>query len=508
MPQRQILFLDASCLAACSTSGRTVKVEAKFNADPAGLEAFAEYLRRHAKCIFMLLADVPDEGFQSEDIPYCSGKDRAALIKRKLNQYFYGTPFAIAHSMGRQREGRRDERLLMMALTRALHFEPWLEVIRGCRCALAGIYALPQLTPAFLDKDSPAQLLLISQTSGGLRQTFFADRQLRFSRLTPLATGSADEYAVAAAMEAGKMHQYLASQRLIERGKPLTTRVLVHPAQISALRERCRNSNEHHFELIDLLAESRRLGGPDLPDSLAELLFCHLLIKSPPREQFAPPAELRYHQLWQTRFAIKGLGAVVLAGGLLFAAKQGLEIGQKHSLIEQIEAQVAQEQQQYDMVMRALPKIPLTIDNLRALVDRYDAVAKKTRGPAPLLGQLSQSMEAFPGITIDALDWSVVDSIAAGGVTQGAQPVPVVTAGPYEQVVITAQLPLAISGDQRAQISLVNDFVKHLAQAPDAQVAVLQPPVDTQSGTTLKSGDEKRTPEAPKFSLRFARKLK
>ena len=507
MPQRRILFLDASCLTVYSLNGRKVQHEMQFNADPMGFESFEAYLTRNQKHIFMMLVDVPDEGFQNENIPFCSGKDRAAIIKRKLNQYFYGTPYSVAHSNGRQQEGRRDEHLLMMALTRPQHLEPWLSVMRQAHSILAGIYALPQLLSALLEKDAPGQLLLINQTRGGLRQTFFVNRQLRFSRLTPLATGAADEFAVAAVIEAGKMHQYLSSQRLVERNKPLVTRVLVHPAQISAMRERCRTTGDLHFDLLDLLTESRRVGGPDLTDSQAELLFCHLLSRNPPREQFAPPTELRYHQLWQTQFALKGVSAVILATGVLFAAKQGLEISQTQQSVSLIEMQVADEQRKYDSVMQALPKIPLTTDNLRALVDRYDAVTKKAQGPAPLLQRLSQSLEAFPGISIDSIEWSVADTLSAAGTLLAGQPAPVPDIGPFELVVLSAQLPLTLTGNQRAQLAAVNDFAKHLAATPHSQVTILQPPIDTQSGKTLKSGDEKRALEAPRFSLRFARKL-
>ncbi len=79
--------------------------------------------------------------------------------------------------------------------------------------------------------------------------------------------------------------------------------------------------------------------------------------------------------------------------------------------------------------------------------------------------------------------------------------------GPYAQALVAAQLPIGMAGNQRGQLDLVADFTRHLGSAPDTLVTILQQPVDTQSGKTLKSGDEKRTPEAPKFSFRLTRKL-
>jgi hypothetical protein len=506
MPARRILFLDATHLTAYLVGGGAVHAEGEFSADPPGLEAFGAYLARWRGSVFMLLADVAEEGFQLEDIPPASGKDRAALVARKLTQYFYGTPFTLAASQGRLKGGRRDERLLLMGLTRPQHFEPWLAVLQATESVLAGIYTLAQAVPALLPKEMPARLLLITLTRGGLRQTFFADGQLRFSRLTALATGSQEESALATTIEATKMHQYLVGQRLIERGKPLATRVLVHPLNISALRARCRDSAELRFEFLDLPQEATRLGlRTPLADSRAEALFCHLLAKRPPAAQFAPPAERAFHRLWQTRFALKSLSGLILVGGLLFAAKQGVGMLQLQGAIDTIEQRTRQDQQRYDSVLQALPKIPLSTDSLRALVGRYEGVHARAAGPEPLLAQLSQSLDAFPAIAVERIEWSIVEQLAPA--TPGETLPPAMAGGPYAQARIDARLPLAMVGDQRGQLTLVADFAKHLGAMPATLATVLQQPVDTQSGQTLKSSDEKHTPEAPRFSLRLARKL-
>lgn len=512
MPQRRVIFLDNSRLSVYRITRGAAQAEDSFALDPGGMEAFSAFLADKRRCLFMVLTDVAEEGFQLEDIPHSGGKDRTAIIKRKLAQYFYGTPFAIAQSQGRLKSGRRDERILMMALTRPQLLDPLLEVLRTHQAILVGIFSLPQVLHALLPKDStPAQLLLITQTHGGLRQTFYADGQLRFSRLTALATGSPEESAIAAALEAGKMHQYLTSQRLIERNRPLTTQIIVHPAQAAAMRERCQETAQLHFVFADLLQEAKRTGlGSPIMDSHGELLFCHLLARKLPREQFAAPPERHHYRLWQTRAGLQGASAMILAGSILFAAQQGLESMQLRESTARIQQQVLIDQQSYDVALQALPKIPLSTDNLRALVDRYDQIAKRAQGPAPLLVQLSQSLDAFPSIAIEQLEWRVIESLAApkASASQPATPIPPGMAqGPYAEATVTAKLPLGMAGDRRGQLALVADFTLHIGSAPDTVVTILQPPVDTQSGKTLKSGDESGTPEAPRFVFRVTHKL-
>lgn len=513
MTQRRALFLDASHLAAYHVGGGKLQAEGVFAADPSGLQDFGAYLAQHRGSVFMLLADVAEEGFQIEDIPNSSGKDRRAIITRKLAQHFYGTPYSIALSQGRLKTGRRDERLLLIGLTRPQHFEPWLAVLHDTKAIFAGVYSLPQTILGLLPKQVPPQLLLITRTHAGLRQTFFADGQMRFSRLTPLPKGSTDESALASALQAMKMHQYLASQRLIERGNPLPTMLLVHPAEASVMRARCRDNVDLWFAIVDLLEAAKRVGLHSPPaDSHAEVLFCHLLASKPPAEQFAPPEARQYHRLWRTRFALKVASALILAGGLLFSIERGVDMLRQRDIIEQAQQQVRFDQQRYDATLQALPKIPISTDNLRSLVDRYEQVTQRAAGPAPLLAQISQSLDAFPSIAIESLEWAIVDQIAAlpaGSPTQTPlQPIPPnLASGPYAQVTVAAQLPIGMIGDQRRQLELVADFTRHLGLAPDTLATILQPPVDTQSGKTLKSGDEKGTPEAPKFLFRVTRKL-
>ncbi len=516
MPQRRVLFFDNSRLTAYRVHSGAVLHEASFAGDEAGLAAFGDYLASHRRSLFMVLADAAEETFQTEDIPHSTGKDRQAILRRKLAQHFYGTPYSLAVSQGRLKSGRRDERMLLMALTQPQHLEPWIATLRARKAILAGVYSLPQTIASLLPGKPAGQLLLLTLTRAGLRQTFFDAGQMRFSRLTPLIHDSADTSAIAAASEAVKMHQYLASQRLIQRDKPLTTRVLVHPAEAAAMRARCLSNSSLHFEVADLLEAARRAGlRVALTNSQADMLFCHLLVKKTPTDQFAPPEELDFYRLWQTRFGLKAAGALVLVGGLLFSANHGLDILKLQGDAEQARQQSDANQAQYMAKMQALPKIPLSTDDLRTLIGRYDQVALRAQGPAPLLTQISQSLDAFPAISIDRIEWGITEQIAPAnanpaGVAPAQPQVPVpphLMSGPYTQGTVTARLPISMVGDNRGQLSLVADFVKHLGQAPNTLVTVMQPPVDTQSGKTLKSGDERAIPEAPKFIFRVTRKL-
>jgi hypothetical protein len=514
VPQRRLLFVDASGLAACRWQEGHVYEEGEFGADDAGHAAFAEYLGRHRGSLFYLVADVAEEGFQIEDVPYVQGRDRSALIRRKLGQYFYGTPLALAVSLGRAKEGRRDEKVLFAALTRPQHIEPWLETLRRLELPLAGLYSLPMALTSLAAAVGGRyrQFLMISITRSGLRQTLFEDGKLRFSRLTPLATGSMEETSVASAIESSKMYQYLAGQRLISRSATLPVLVLAHPQQAAAFRARCHDTDELRFELVDLAAEAARHGLKTPPtDSRGERLFLHLLMRHPPQHQFAPPAERHFYWLWQLRFALRSAGVVALVAGLLVAAKQFADHYILHEDIGQLRTQAESSQRRYDSIMQTLPKIPISADNLRALISRYDTLAAHNPGPEPTYLRLSEALRDSPKVELVSLNWVLDNSADAGMAPTAADRPPAGDAGggdPFAIVDLHGTLPLGMAGNHRTQREAIEQFAARLRQDGAFQVRIVSQPFEIDPAKALKSGDESGArSEAPRFSLRLVQKL-
>lgn len=509
MPQRRVLFLDGPHLTAYRVQGGALLREACFESGETGQWAFDAYLGQHRRSLFMMLVDIAEESFQVEDIPFSTGKDRQAILQRKFAQHFYGTPYVLGQSQGRLKTGRRDERMLLMALTQPQHLDPWVAVLLGNRALLAGIYSLAQIAEGILSPKESGQVLLLCLTSAGLRQSFFESGKLRLSRLAPLVRSTGEELALALAGEAVRMHQYLDRQRLIERDKPLTIRVLTHPNDAAMVKAHAFDNPQLHFDVVDLLDVARRVGfHPSSGNSLADELFCHLLVRDTPAEQFAPPDILGPFRLWKTRFGLHAAGALALAVALLFAALKSFEILRIRDAAEQARQETRLNREQYALKMQALPTTPYSAEDLRALTNRFAQIEQRAQGPAALLSQISQSLDAFPTIDVDRVEWSVIERIPPAIQMTAPLPVPArLPDGPYAQATVAARLPIAMVGDQRSQLTLVADFAGHLGAPPDSLVSILQQPIDTQSGKILKSGDEKGIPEPPRFVFRVFRKL-
>ena len=533
--ERRILFFDGNQLTALFCKAGKLSVEDSFWPDPAGLESLAAYVAAHRKSLFYLLADVSEEGFQLETVPYVRGRDRAALLKRRLAQYYYGTPLSVAISLGRteaaasasttqgeeQKSNRRDEQILFAALTRPETLQPWLDVFAGNDVPLAGLYSTPLIlahhTPSFIGKRQTC--LLITLSSGGLRQTYFEHGKMHFSRLTPLISQRPTEVATACQMEANKTYQYLVGERQIKRGTPLSTVIVANSDLADVLQSACASTAEIDFEINPMAALARSAGLKTLPDdSRIDFLLAHRLVTKPPRYQFAERVHRRMYRLWLWRRGLNVGALAMLTAGFLLGARltaQWWDMSQQTQLLQQ---QAASDTQRYQSLLTSLPPIPLGHDDLRTAIAGFEHLQKRADGFAPLLAHLGKVLTDTPAVELKQLGWTLSQNFGAANAnpsTPGApvpgRPLPSAspTAKPlaWHLVDIEGRLPAAMATDQRAMIELIDRLAARL-QHDGIEVQLTKRPIDVESAKTYRSGGAASTdPEAatPHFSMRIGK---
>ena len=117
MISRRLLYLNTHRLSAYVWQAGKLTQEGVFDNDDSGRSAFASYVASHRHSHFSLLANVAEEGHVIETIPFLQGRDRETLITRKIGQHFLGTPLATSASLGFEKTKRKNERVLLCALT-------------------------------------------------------------------------------------------------------------------------------------------------------------------------------------------------------------------------------------------------------------------------------------------------------------------------------------------------------------------------------------------------------
>ncbi|MEO5351712.1 MAG: GspE/PulE family protein [Magnetococcus sp. XQGC-1] len=296
------MFLSDQWLTVCDwQDGRFAELGRFQQGDQADQTAFSLLLQREeSRLPVYLLVDVIEEELRRERIPKIWGGDRTAVLERRLERIFPGTPLRRAVSQGRDREG--GEWILFSGLTRPELVTPWLTAVRQTGQPLAGIWSLQLLSRALLRKltTDAENVLLVGFHSGGLRQTFFHRGRTLISRLTPVAGKTPGELATLLRQEVEKSRSYLNHLRLLSTGGQasavLDLFVLAQGALLTELADWSGGAPAYRISLhdADQLGEAIGLQG-GLTFGALERLHGHLLLQYPQANHYASVGDLCYH---------------------------------------------------------------------------------------------------------------------------------------------------------------------------------------------------------------------
>lgn len=524
MTSKHLLYLSSEQLHAYQWHGGRLTGGVRFNNDRAGVDGFMDYIDHGNHAPVYLLADLIEEDFQRVHVPHVGGRAGVTLMRRRLLQQYRETPFRHHEVQGREALGRRDDIVLLSALTNPSSVQPWAEALEQLKIPLAGLYSTTLLGEALVRKLAmrDEHLLLVTQQSAGWRQSYFQNGQLKFSRLTPAIDRDGD--AVDIGMETGKTQQFLTSVRLMARGNVLETAVIAPAAAIPALEAQCEEGPETAFRFVPLESVTARLGirtGDGAVAELAErltdpLMLAFLARTNPPSHYTLGPLQ-RYFKLWRARVNLYWFSGVLAAGCAVIAVANMWQLGDARGDGKRLAAEAVSYDQRYSAVMAAMPPRVTTTANMRAAVNVERMLVTQGPGPQQLMGIVSAALEMSPQIRLLQLDWKVNLPATQMGAQAGIQgagdmggagqsaPISSLLAGipgrPPQALLLEAEI-MTDQDDYRNAVNTMNLFAQQLAGNPRLIVEVDKPPLDTRSSVKLngKAGVQAVETRA-KFSL-------
>jgi hypothetical protein len=516
MPAKRLIYATAARATAYVWSGGHLSVDATFPAGEEGTAAFAEYVGAVPHSLFYVLADVVEEDFHQENIPYIRGNDRRTLLDRKLAQRYRDTSLSTSISLGVDRGQRAEERIVFSSFTNTQQLHPWLTTLRDAGVPLVGVYSAALIAPMLATQLGlkKATCLMVALSQAGLRQSYVERGQIRFSRLGPLEpaeVASPERTAEAFERETTRVHQYLMAMRVLPReGGTIDAVLIAPPGQAASVRDAAPGIAQLRMQVLDLDDVRRKIGLRSAPAGAgAEALYLHLLASRPPKQQYAKEKERGAYRVHQWRVGLVIGGATVLAGCLLFAGFQAWETLELRDATMQNRQQTANAQQAYARVTAQFPAMPTSTDNLRTAMNQYRLLAAQTRSPRDLLEEVSQVLNESPRIEVDRLQWEFDGKLpdiakeagAGGAIRPGGKP-------RYEVVEIAARVQDTRASDYRGIQLLVNQFVDQLRKRPGVEVIAQKLPFELNSGTQL-SGDigTERASAVPAFTVTVARRI-
>ena len=467
MKHALLLFLSAGRLNAQLMNGGKIASQTDFSDSPDSLHNFAAFLQTF-KCPTYLLVDLIEEDFRQETVPHLFGGSRAALLQRKFDQFYRGTPFHQATLLQRQKTGRRDDDMLFSALTNPSLIMPWLEIMLAQQTPLAGIYSVPQIS-APLVKDHPSNhLLLISwEKFSGLRQTYFSGHRLQISRLTPLHNDLTFQDAVV--RELSRTYQYLKSLSLLPPGQTLDVRILGNSHELIELQTELPRSEDMHYDFVDLADIARQLRiDYRFADSDASQIFLRQLAAKPPAAHYANAGHTRYFTLWQLRRALNWTSGVLLLICVLWGAADVWQSSGDASEATYLKTQAQRTLNEAQKITQTFPNTYAPASDMKAGVSVMRKLVQYVPTPDAVLRPISAILDRHPQIELDGIAWQM----------NATEPVAHNTLADVPAQVITLKGHLTdFTSDYRAALTYLESFQRELT-AQGYQVTALAKPLD------------------------------
>lgn len=509
---KRILYFTAEDHYLYRSQGGALELEAKFAGDDIGVGAFRDHLRGQGRPLVSVLADLAGEDFHEEQIPYLRGSDREAIVQRRLAQRYRDTRLAAALSLGQVTGERRNERVLLTSFTNTQQLAPWLDALEETDARLSGVYSVPLLAPALAARlgNKAERLLIVAATRAGLRQCYIDRGRLRFARLERTVEMVPQALAMFVRSETQRLLQYLVTLRALPRdGAPVQVLVIAPAGQRAVFEQALASDARLQFRTVDAAEASRAVGLKRAPEGTgAEALYLHLAAKKPPAEQFASRAERRRFFIWKLQRGVVAAGALGFAAGALYAGSQWLAAAdlREQTALQQRQARAAAED--YARITATFPVTQTSTENMKVTVVEFLKIAKASPSPEPAFVHVSQVLERFPQMELDALSWSV------GRPGRDLRPAPAAPGAPpprnEDSVImeVSGRVNATQRNDYRAITGQVRQFAAALASS-GFELLRTQLPFDVTSEGTLSGdiGSGTESGEAPRFTIVIARRL-
>lgn len=521
-PQKRALIIGSEQLRAYHWSRRRLSDAFSFTATPDGFEMFRDYLRHFTDAPTYILLDTAAEEFHQDTMPHAFGADRKVLLRRKMERVFPQARYCHAAVQGRENFGRRDDKIVLSAVSDAHAIQPWMELMEMNNTAVAAILStslLLGLAQEFTSKLSGNALLCTLQSVGGLRQSLFQERALKFSRLVKMPPYNVGDYVEIMTGELRKVTHYLERSHIIDGDKPLDIYFVGAGELLERLTAAHTDSLAWRYHTLDLrrLAAKRRF---DIPpsESFCDAYLADQALRHAPRNYYASAGEMRH-------FYTRRLGKILQASSVLLmltaAAWGGLNVLEGTNY-RQHRALVAPQTDFYrariEKAERDAGASPANLDDLKTIIDASELLKAHKADPLPMLRLFAEGLSHVPNIQIQALQWSAsIDPNDALGAEQagdaveeraGHQTIASATDDPepylYYQIGLFEGYLEPFDGDYRNAFAIIETFAAFLREQPSVyEVRIVKLPLDVGSDQHLHGALENEAKNAD-FSLRVA----
>jgi len=413
MAARHILYLTNTVLVSLVARGGRIVERKVFPVSGEGAGAFEAHISGLRGAPTHLVTDLAEEDFRLDTVPHLGQRDRQAVMSRKLAQIFRNSSYRHAIAQGREPDGRRDDRVIYTAITNDEVLRPWVEIFQRLEVPVEGIHSSAVLSGRLLEALGLVftHTLLVTFTPGGaVRQSYFREKELKFSRLTPVDLEEGATLGTFLAEEAARTWQYLDSVRFFGAHNHLEVCVIVHPKDRAAIAPAFRDFEQIQYRLVDIEQAAAKVGMKPPPiSSSTEELLAHIFLRRGENNHFASPELRRFALLRRARIAIRAASAVVLAAGVAYGAWNLSVSLQSREKNLQATAGGSAFDAEHDKLLQSIPSQGVAGETMRDVVAFYSGSMRAYPTLSAFLLPISGVLERYPSIRLSQIQWQTAD---------------------------------------------------------------------------------------------------
>lgn len=486
-----------------------------FRATPAELEEFGNALESFPGFPAIIVTDLIEESFRHDTVVHVSGSDRTAVLKRKLDFVFRNTAYRLAKVTEREATGRRDDRIMLSAITKPDLVELWVRVLLEKRFAIQSVTSVAHLLHdlAALEKlDKEEFLLVINVEQGGnLRQTFIRKGMVMFSRLTPMQLRENTVLGADVLQETLQLRQYFERIQFVPYEASL--RIQVYSVfDDGFLQLEARSTETNRFEVIDV--------GPPLAALKVDLegqeagpvhyFVAKVLGGRQPANVYAPPAATKYQDLRKFSKAIWVSAACILVAGLGASIMPALSILDQWEQRDTLIAQARPLEAQYRELTARFPETPIPSREMQLVVETYDTIVRQVHSPVETWNMIARALAGIEGLQLTGITWELVAKPASTATQEDRRRRPtewevaLAAAGTTGLVLQdNTAIEVQISGEAYSPDSFreaqrrVEAFVNALALNPGVTVFASQMPTQVRTDISISNKVDSREVRGP-----------
>jgi len=319
---KRLFYFTGYRLSVLHWKGRRLIGSSSFEPTETGLAQFRNYLLHTENISSKFLVDVIEEDFRNEKIPHVGSKDRRSVVTRLIDRYYRSSQdYCYSEVIGREKSSRKDDIVLLGAMTNPQLILPWITILDECEVPLSGIWTLPIISKKLLKtiKATSGVVLLVSQqVNSNIRQTLFRDGKVISSRQSIINQDISDISGIGklAAPEVDRTIEFLRAQNLIATNEVIHLHILGSSEQLLSLQQSFKTNEQQTVHIHPIAEVQKKLGLTGVKEIFSNEIFSWLCLSGgfSASHYGAPRTFRRYHNKLASMVLYMACLLVVIAG--------------------------------------------------------------------------------------------------------------------------------------------------------------------------------------------------